>query len=198
MYPTQPILRHLPPRANRNPRYARPPVSPQPATHQQDGWTVLSAERLNDNDEPPPPYDQPPFTQVPRDDAPAQDNAPAAAADAVDNGRGIRFEIPINTDIIGAAQHTKYLHIFSNTSFEQAWNELCQNMELNPATAQLGYKYDNERVRDKLHELNDANDWRQCVKGALMQIKTARTRIVTCRIYNRVRFFFLPSTKLTF
>jgi hypothetical protein len=100
----------------------------------------------------------------------------------------IQFQIPINSNIIGAAPATRTTSYGRDVSFAVAYVELCDMMGLDPATASIGFKWDNEKANAPTHVLANAADWVNCIENGLGQQKRARTRTVVCMIRNRVRF----------
>ncbi|KAJ7668857.1 hypothetical protein B0H17DRAFT_1335887 [Mycena rosella] len=97
-------------------------------TRQQDGWTVLA----------PPPDLPPPYTQTA---APASAAAPAAVT-----GTLLCFNIPTNTNVIGAVQVTRSKKYGREVPFNTAFVEICNIMGLDPSTAAIGYKGDNDKA----------------------------------------------------
>ncbi|KAJ7041413.1 hypothetical protein C8F04DRAFT_1230450 [Mycena alexandri] len=138
-------------------------------TRQQDGWTVLV----------PPAGAPPPYT--PEDNAPA---ASQAAANPVPAGPLLPFEIPINSNVVGATLVTRTKAYGRGVPFATAYAELCDLMALHPTTTSLGYKWDNERVSTATHGLSNATDWENCLESGIGQMERARTRTVICMIKN--------------
>lgn len=59
-------------------------------------------------------------------------------------------------------------------------------MELDPLTAQVGYKFDNDPKRGEPKVLTCEEDLRQAMDHGLEKIRRARTRRVVMEIYNLV------------
>ncbi|KAJ7142437.1 hypothetical protein C8R44DRAFT_725796 [Mycena epipterygia] len=97
-------------------------------TRQQDGWTVLAL----------PPDLPPPYEQAA---APASAAAPTAVT-----GTLLSFHIPTNTNVIGAVQVTRSKKYGRKVPFNTAFVEMCNIMGLDPSTAAIGYKWDNDKV----------------------------------------------------
>ncbi|KAJ6564862.1 hypothetical protein DFH09DRAFT_1081977 [Mycena vulgaris] len=95
---------------------------------QQDGWTVLA----------PPPDLPPPYTQAA---APASAAAPTAVT-----GTSLCFNIPTNTNVIGAVQITQSKKYGCEVPFNTAFLEICNIVGLDPSTAVIGYKWDNDKA----------------------------------------------------
>ncbi|KAJ7766693.1 hypothetical protein B0H16DRAFT_1717038 [Mycena metata] len=141
-------------------------------TRQQDGWTVLAPPPQQAGDLPPP---YPP-------DAPAL--APVQAAAAGTAGTNLIFQIPINSNIIGATPVTRAKTYGADVPFAVGYNEICTIMGLDVATACIGYKWDNEKANIPTHALSNATDWKNCLENGIGQTKRARSRIVMCIIKN--------------
>ncbi|KAJ7245970.1 hypothetical protein C8J57DRAFT_1241756 [Mycena rebaudengoi] len=114
-------------------------------TRQQDGWTVLAPLPGTEPTELPPP----PYTEEAT--AEAASSAPAATA-AVAPEITLCFELPTNTNIIGAAVVTRTKNYGRNVPFSVAYPEICCVMGLDPLTARLGYKWDNDRVNTAIRD----------------------------------------------
>ncbi|KAJ7433972.1 hypothetical protein FB451DRAFT_1195762 [Mycena latifolia] len=57
-------------------------------------------------------------------------------------------------------------------------------MGLDPSTAQIGFKWDNEKSNIPVHGLLTAADWKDCLESGIGQTERARTRKVACLIKN--------------
>ncbi|KAJ7201814.1 hypothetical protein GGX14DRAFT_655038 [Mycena pura] len=134
-------------------------------TREQNGWTVLAPPLAAA--ELPPPYA-------------AEDNLTPAAAPAAT----LLFQIPTNSNIIGAVpvtQTKKYAH---DIPFGIAFPEICNTMGLASPCACIGYKWENERVSAPVHQLRNAADWTHCLESGIGMQSRARTRTVICVIRN--------------
>ncbi|KAJ7757648.1 hypothetical protein B0H16DRAFT_1824079 [Mycena metata] len=139
-------------------------------TRQQDGWTVLATPPANREDLPPP------YTPAP---------APVQVATASGNGEiTLPFDIPINSNVIGATPVSRTKHYGRAVAFSIGYTEICHVMGLGATTAVLGYKWDNEKRNDPVHSLANAADWNNCLEKGIGMSKRARTRNVTCIIKN--------------
>ncbi|KAJ7290730.1 hypothetical protein C8J57DRAFT_1213367 [Mycena rebaudengoi] len=137
-------------------------------TRQQDGWTVLA---------PPPAATElpPPYT--------AENNSMPAATPIAPTAT-LPFQIPTNSNIIGAVpvtQTRKYAH---NVPFAVAFPEICNTMGLASSRACIRYKWDNERVNAPVHQLSNAADWTNCLENGIGMQSRARVRTVICIIKN--------------
>ncbi len=54
--------------------------------------------------------------------------------------------------------------------------------------AHLAYKYDKDCIRDDLFPLGNVMDWETCVEKGVGAMRNARTRIVTCKLFNQVSY----------
>ncbi|KAJ7040160.1 hypothetical protein C8F04DRAFT_1178256 [Mycena alexandri] len=155
-----------------SPNHNETPSHYREHTRQQDGWTVLATPPTN-REELPPPYTP----------APVQASAPVAPASA--NGDiTLPFDIPINSNVIGATPVSRTKHYGRAVAFSTGYTEICHIMGLGATTAVLGYKWDNERRHDAVHSLANAADWNNCLEKGIGMIKRARVRHVTCIIKN--------------
>ncbi|KAJ6607801.1 hypothetical protein B0H10DRAFT_1939688 [Mycena sp. CBHHK59/15] len=149
-------------------------------TRQQEGWTVLVPPSEGPPAGPPPPYTP--------EDAPAAPQAavPAAATPAT-AGVLLPFEIPINSNVVGAvgaALVTRTKAYGRGVPFAIAYAEICDMMAIHPTSANLGYKWDKERVTTAIHGLSSAVDWDNCLESGIGQMGRVRTRTVSCLIKN--------------
>ncbi|KAJ7157859.1 hypothetical protein C8R43DRAFT_995923 [Mycena crocata] len=139
-------------------------------TRQQDGWTVLA-----------PPSGPEPTGDLP---PPYTPQAPPAAAPVADTGTTLAFEIPINSNLVGATLVTRTKNYGLHVPFATGYPEICGIMGLDPTTASLGYKWDKESSTTPIHGLSNAADWKACLKDGIGQTERARTRRVACMIKN--------------
>ncbi|KAJ7449480.1 hypothetical protein B0H11DRAFT_2078847 [Mycena galericulata] len=143
-------------------------------TRQQDGWTVLaSPPGANAGADLPPPYTP--------EAAPAPAAAPPAAGPT---GTALSFEIPTNTNVIGATRVARTKKYTRGVPFNVAFVEICGIMGLDPSTAHIGYNWDNDKISAPVHELVTAADWADCLQSGIGQTERARVRMVTCIIKN--------------
>ncbi|KAJ7136225.1 hypothetical protein C8R46DRAFT_1361929 [Mycena filopes] len=150
---------------NNNPSYYRE------HTRQQDGWTVLAPPPQPEADLPPPYTPEAP---------PSATATPGPASD----GTTLTFEIPINSNIVGATPVTRTKNYGIAVPFAVGYGEICRMMGLEVTTACIGYKWDNERANAATHSLANATDWKNCLESGIGQTKRARVRRVTCMIKN--------------
>ncbi|KAJ7720362.1 hypothetical protein B0H16DRAFT_1738903 [Mycena metata] len=154
-------------------------------TIQQDGWTVLAPPanpeppRLPENPGLPPPYTP---------EAPQVAHAPVATAPvphaAVNEGTQLMFDVPTDANIIGAKETTRAKKYGRGFPFHTAFIQMCDAMGLHPSTAQIGYKWDNEKAVAPLHALVTSEDWNDCLESGIGQTERARIRKVRCLIQN--------------
>ncbi|KAJ7782522.1 hypothetical protein DFH07DRAFT_1010891 [Mycena maculata] len=141
----------------------------QEHTRQQDGWTVLAPPES----ELPPPYT--PDAEL------AAATAPAAAAP---QGPTLAFDIPINSNIIGAAPVTRSKNFGREVPFSTAYVEICNMMGLDPADACLSYKWENDKVNAPNCQLANTANWDNCLQNGIGMTTRARVRKVICVIKN--------------
>ena len=81
-----------------------------------------------------------------------------------------------------------------NLAFDDFFERVCANMDVQPADAILGYKFSGGRVSDPANRLANAEDLAQAMSQAIDKIKRARTREVILEIHNLVSGFgcFFP------
>ncbi|KAJ6617533.1 hypothetical protein B0H10DRAFT_1948247 [Mycena sp. CBHHK59/15] len=132
-------------------------------TRQQEGWTVLAPE--------PEGPELPPLLYTP--DA----GPPVHAASAAPDGVTLNFEYPINSNIVRAKQVMRSKKYGRNIPFAVGYVKICRLMGLDPSSACLGYKWDNERVNVLVCQL--ANDDSVCedAKGGFCHQKSAPTAV---------------------
>jgi len=77
----------------------------------------------------------------------------------------------------------------TNLIFNDLFERICANMDIQPANAILGYKFSGDRVSDPANRLANAEDLAQAMSRATDKIKRARTREVILEIHNLVGVF---------
>jgi hypothetical protein len=109
------------------------------------------------------------------------------------------LDIPINSNVIGAQPVTQTKNYARDVPFAVAFREICQVMGLDPTTASIGFKWDNERANVAAHMLATAADWDNCLETGIGMMQRARVRKVACKIRNLVRLqsFFHFESSLT-
>ena len=93
------------------------------------------------------------------------------------------FERPALPDDV--SDQACFFRLSSQTPFE-AFKRFCQEMHLDVRVAALAYKYDKDRVRDDPTPLANVRDWEVCVEKGVGAMRNARTRVVTCKLFNQV------------
>ncbi|KAJ6619030.1 hypothetical protein B0H10DRAFT_1947052 [Mycena sp. CBHHK59/15] len=137
-------------------------------TQEQDGWTVLA----------PPPA----AAELPPPYATEDNSMPAAAP--VAPAATLPFQIPTNSNIIGAIPITQTRKYARDVPFAVAFPEICNTMGLASSHACIGYKWDNERVNVPVHQLWNAADWTNCLESGIGMQSRVRTQTVICVIKN--------------
>ncbi|KAJ7664031.1 hypothetical protein DFH06DRAFT_1324518 [Mycena polygramma] len=99
-------------------------------------------------------------------------------------GVALTFEVPINSNVVGATPVTRTKKYRRGVPFAVAYAEMAQTMGLDPSVASLGYKWDNERANVPIHGLSNAVDWEQLLEQGIGQTQRARSRRVACHIKN--------------
>ncbi|KAJ7743068.1 hypothetical protein B0H14DRAFT_2637503 [Mycena olivaceomarginata] len=127
-------------------------------TRQQHGWTVL-APGPPAGPELPPPY------------TPEAAPQPTSAAATTAGGVTLAFDVPVNSNII-------------DVPFAVGYTKICKMMGLDPATACVGFKWDNERANVATHALSTKADWDNCLETGIGLTRRARSRNVVCKIRN--------------
>ncbi|KAJ6459930.1 hypothetical protein C8R45DRAFT_1180719 [Mycena sanguinolenta] len=97
-------------------------------TQEQDGWTVLAPPPLSSVISLPPEVPAAPLAQ--------------AVAPAATTGDKLPFDIPINSNVIGATPASRTTSYGRETPFVVAFVEICKIMGLDPAGACLGFRRD--------------------------------------------------------
>ncbi|KAJ7672015.1 hypothetical protein B0H17DRAFT_1141303 [Mycena rosella] len=98
-------------------------------TREQDGWTVLAPPPAAGGDLPPP-YTPEAAPVVP----------PPSAVLASTTALSLAFDVPINSNIVGAAPASRTTSFTRDASFAVAFIVICNMMGLDPSTARTGYK----------------------------------------------------------
>ncbi|KAJ7693046.1 hypothetical protein B0H17DRAFT_1132749 [Mycena rosella] len=94
------------------------------------------------------------------------------------------LQIPTNSNVVAAAPCTRTRKYGRNVAFAAGYIEICQVMGLDPMTARLGYKWDNDKANAPSRQLADAGDWAECLENGIGMTERARSRKVVCLIKN--------------
>ncbi|KAJ7366400.1 hypothetical protein DFH08DRAFT_797381 [Mycena albidolilacea] len=127
-------------------------------TREQDGWTVLAPlvpPAVGGDLPPPPPY----------------------TPEAAPVHQSHRWQLP-GQPPVPTTSFTR------DTSFAVAFLDICNMMEVDPSTACISFKWDNERATQATHVLGNATDWENCLASGFGQQKQTKTQTVICIIKN--------------
>jgi hypothetical protein len=83
--------------------------------------------------------------------------------------------------------------------FEDFFSRVCAKMDLNPSEAQLGYKFNTDRVRDDPNQLSSEMQLHEAMEQGKRLLGWARTREIILEIFNLVSYltFSHPSTHIS-
>lgn len=82
-------------------------------------------------------------------------------------GVTLAFDIPINSNIIGMIPVTQMVNF--------GYTEICKMMGLDPMTACIGFKWDNERANVPTHALSTKANWDICLETGIGLTRRARS-----------------------
>lgn len=99
----------------------------------------------------------------------------------------IDISVPLNTGVVGGRISRVQIRLPVDIPFEDFFSRICAKMDLDPANAELGYKFHNDRVRDAPHQLSNDQQLREAFEQGCDLIKRARSRRVVLEIHNLVR-----------
>lgn len=122
-------------------------------------------------------YDNPPL--MPVGTQPTQQ--PSAPVIVPSN---LTVSLPLNTGVVGGRVSRVQIRVPLDISFEDFFSRVCAKMDLDPADAELGYKYHNDRVRDAPHLLSDAQQLHEALERGSLLMQRARSRQVVLEIHN--------------
>jgi hypothetical protein len=92
----------------------------------------------------------------------------------------------LNTGVVGGIISRVELHLPVDISFEDFFSRVCARMDLDPLTAELGYKFHTDRRRDAYHQLANEAQLRTAMTHGVGLMQRVRTRRVTLEIENLV------------
>ncbi|KAJ3753119.1 hypothetical protein EV360DRAFT_88080 [Lentinula raphanica] len=96
--------------------------------------------------------------------------------------RMLTFDIPLNSNVVGATQTLDSVQICSTSSFNDAYTLICERMGVSVDSASLGFKWNRETGNP--HSFKTNEDWEACVARGCDYQRRARTRAVVCHIFN--------------
>ncbi|KAH7917952.1 hypothetical protein BV22DRAFT_1134975 [Leucogyrophana mollusca] len=96
----------------------------------------------------------------------------------------LTYSIPRNTAIVGAAVSHSMIRLPCDIIFANFWSRVCAHMDLDPAVAELGYKYSFECVGDAPRSLNTDDDLQAAIQRGQDLVRRARSRPVEIMIHN--------------
>lgn len=96
------------------------------------------------------------------------------------------YSVPRNTAIVGAIVTHSNLHLPCDISFADFWTRVCAHMDLDPAEAELGYKFSVDRAGDLTHSLANENNLHTAIEHGQGLVCCARTRKIEIIIHNLV------------
>jgi hypothetical protein len=105
----------------------------------------------------------------------------------LEEGVMLTFQIPTNSNIIGAPLVTRTKKYGRNVPFATGFLEICNVMGVDPASARVGYKWDKEAQNAPTRQLANTHDWEDCLATGIGMTQRARVRQVACIIKNLVR-----------
>ncbi|KAG1899748.1 uncharacterized protein F5891DRAFT_980974 [Suillus fuscotomentosus] len=78
----------------------------------------------------------------------------------------IDISIPLNTGVVGGRISHVQIRLPVDILFEDFFSHICAKMDLDPAGAELGYKFHNNQVQDAPHQLsNEQQLWEAFEQG---------------------------------
>ncbi|KIJ67284.1 hypothetical protein HYDPIDRAFT_165949 [Hydnomerulius pinastri MD-312] len=94
------------------------------------------------------------------------------------------FSIPKNSGIIGTVVTCSSLQLPTNITFADFWDWVCAHMDLDPAEAELGYKFSTGHVRDVPRTLANEKDLATAIENGQGLVHQARTHKIEMMIHN--------------
>ncbi|KAJ7928685.1 hypothetical protein B0H13DRAFT_1860258 [Mycena leptocephala] len=110
--------------------------------------------------------------------------SPLQPAPFLQEGVMLTFQIPTNSNTIGAPPVTRTKKYGRNVPFAIAFMEICNVMGVDPASARIGYKWDKEGQNVPTRQLANTHDWEDCLATGIGMTQRARVRQVACTIKN--------------
>jgi len=101
----------------------------------------------------------------------------------------VDVSIPRNAEVENGIVTHVTIRLLTNLVFNDFFERICANMDLQPANAVLGYKFSGDRISDPANRLANGDDFDQAMSWAIDKIKQARTRNIIFEIHNLVSDF---------
>ena len=73
---------------------------------------------------------------------------------------------------------------------------MCKNMELDPQTAVLGYKFSSDRIKDAPREISSSEDYVFAMEFILKKTRNARSKMHMLILHNLVSVLIRSSTTI--
>ena len=78
------------------------------------------------------------------------------------------------------------LRLATDIKFIDFFDRVCAHMDLDPAEAELGYKFSSDRVGDVPHTLANEQDLAMAIENGQSLVRCARTRKIEIMVHNLV------------
>lgn len=96
------------------------------------------------------------------------------------------YSVPRNTAVVGAVVTRSNLRLPADIKFTDFLGRVCAQMDLDPAEAELGYKFSSDRVGDVPRTLANEQDLVIAIEDGQGLVRRARTRKIEIMIHNLV------------
>ncbi|KAG2749318.1 hypothetical protein P692DRAFT_20732641 [Suillus brevipes Sb2] len=120
-----------------------------------------------------------PDLSIPTQQPPAAVNSTLGTSDT-----NITVSVPMNTGVPRGQVSRVQLCLPVDIGFEDFFSRVCAKMDLNPSEAQLGYKFNTDRVRDDPNQLSSEMQLREAMERGKRLLTRARTHEIILEIFN--------------
>ncbi|KIJ05516.1 hypothetical protein PAXINDRAFT_141245, partial [Paxillus involutus ATCC 200175] len=94
------------------------------------------------------------------------------------------YSVPRNTAVVGTVVTRSNLRLPTDIKFADFFGRVCAHMDLDPAEAELGYKFSSDRVGDVPRTLANEQDFIIAIEDGQSLVRRARTRKIEIMIHN--------------
>ena len=109
----------------------------------------------------------------------------------------VLISFPVNSGMIGVAATTRICSWDTRKLFADFWLQMCENMEVDPQTAIIGYKISSDRVKDIARELSTEEDYKLAMESILKKTWNERSKTYMLILQNLVGVLIgLPTVEL--
>ncbi|KZV59345.1 hypothetical protein PENSPDRAFT_566025, partial [Peniophora sp. CONT] len=88
--------------------------------------------------------------------------------------------------VVGGIVYEHTIHFEPDIPFADFFSRVCAHMDIPVSNAQLGFKYDNDKICAPPRNLSTADHLREAMTQAVAMMRRARTRLVYITLHNLI------------